>query len=93
MSTNLIGEVSEIPTTKLMESESVSWHRSDSKSCVFGVMRDNAHLVQEACQFTVRQAYILPAYAKIAQDTFVLSNVSRVQTVCNGVPDTHVALC
>ena len=93
VSTTLIGEVSEIPTTKLIESESVSWHRPDSKSCVFEVMRDNAHLVQEACQFTVRQADILPAYAKIAQDTFVLSNVSRVQTVCNGEPDTCVAFC
>jgi len=96
LSAGLIGEVSALPNTNMIDSAAIYWHQPYSKSCAFELLQDNSpDLIHDACQFSVRQADILPAYAKVAPGTFVLSNFENIRIVCNGNQTTtkHIDIC
>jgi hypothetical protein len=85
VSKGLIGEVDELPSSNIIDSTDIYWHKPYSKSCVYEIMQDNVNLVHEVCEFSVRRALMAPSYTKVAPATYVLSNITDVITVCNGV--------
>jgi hypothetical protein len=66
----------------VVELSNVILHYRTNNSCVTAIVRDDANLIKQNCEFSTRKATIEPAYLKLDRSTYVLHNLTNPQISC-----------
>lgn len=75
-----MGELSQVPRVSFVEATDIVWHNRES--CAVTLMTDVTKSVHQNCRFTARKTDIEPAWLKLSQFVYVLSNLTDVEQVC-----------
>jgi hypothetical protein len=66
----------------VVELSNVILHYRTNNSCVTAIVKDDANLIKQNCEFSTRKASIEPTYLKLNRSTYVLHNLTNPKISC-----------